>query len=287
MITVEAAYDRCEEITKHEAKNFAYGIRLLPPDRRRAMAALYALARRVDDIGDGDAAVEEKLVALAGVRADLGEVRAGRPPADDPVLVALADASGRYPIPLEAFGELVNGCEMDCRQSTYETFEELVVYCRFVAGSIGRLSLGVFGTAEGTDPERAAYLADQLGVALQVTNILRDVLEDRTTMGRVYIPRADLELCGCSPDATGPREEMATLVRLEAARAREFYEEGLGLLEVLDHRSRACVAAMAGIYRRLLSRIEADPSAVLVRRVSLPTWEKAWVAARSLAGAGV
>lgn len=106
-------------------------------------------------------------------------------------------------------------------------------------------------------------------------------------MGRVYLPQADLAECGCLPDGTGSVEAMSALIRLEAARAEERFDEGLRLLDLLDHRSRACVAAMAGIYRRLLTRIEADPSAVLVRRVSLPAWEKAWVAARSLAGAGV
>jgi phytoene synthase len=283
---LDTAYDRCEEITRHEAKNFAYGIRLLNPERRRAMAALYALARRVDDIGDGDAPVDDKLVRLAGVRSSLADVAAGRPPGDDPVLVALADAARRYPIPLAAFGELVDGCEMDCRDARYETFDDLVVYCRCVAGSIGRLSLGVFGTADETR-QRAEALADTLGIALQITNILRDVLEDRTTMGRVYLPREDLARYGCEPDGSGSLEAMAELIHHEAARARQHYDEGLALLDLLDHRSRACVAAMAGIYRRLLTRIDADPTAVLVRRVSLPTWEKAWVAARSLAGAGV
>ncbi|MHB8246998.1 MAG: presqualene diphosphate synthase HpnD [Acidimicrobiales bacterium] len=286
MTDLQSAYDRCEEITKHEAKNFAYGIRLLPPDRRRAMAALYALARRIDDIGDGDAPVADKLVALEAVRSSLVSVTADTPDPGDPVLVALADAAQRYPIPVAALGELIDGCEMDCRQVGYESYEDLVVYCRCVAGSIGRLSLGVFGAREG-DHDRAEQLADTLGIALQVTNILRDVLEDRTAMGRVYLPREDLARFGCESDGTGPPEAMSAVIRYEAARAWAAYEEGLQLLDLLDHRSRACVAAMAGIYRRLLKRIEADPSAVLVRRVSLPTWEKAWVAARSLAGAGV
>jgi phytoene synthase len=284
VIALETAYARCEEITRTEAKNFAYGIRLLPPDRRRAMAALYALARRVDDIGDGSAPVPEKLDQLAAVRRSVASVAGGGYDVTDPVLVALADAAKRYPLPLEAFGELIDGCEMDCRQSTYATFDELVVYCRCVAGSIGRLSLGVFGTDRR---EEAEHLSDELGIALQITNILRDVLEDRQTMGRVYLPQDDLAQFGCEPDGTGPVEAMAALIRHEAARARERYAVGLQLLDLLDHRSRACVAAMAGIYRRLLVRIEADPAAVLVRRVSLPTWEKAWVAARSLAGAGV
>jgi phytoene synthase len=283
-VDVEAAYARCEEITGSEARNFAYGIRLLPPAKRQAMSALYAFARRVDDIGDGAAPAGEKLASLAGVRRDLDALAAGQHSGDDPVLVALADALARYPMPLEALGELVTGCEMDCRQQRYESFDDLAVYCRCVAGSIGRLSLGVFGSDR---PEIAPALADTLGIALQITNILRDVVEDRQVMGRVYLPLEDLRRFGCEEDASGPQDRLAELVCFEAGRAKERYAEGLQLLDLLDHRSRACVAAMAGIYRRLLARIERDPLVVLDRRVSLPAWEKAWVAARSLAGAGV
>ena len=147
-----------------------------------------------------------------------------------------------------------------------------------MAGTVGRLSLGVFGA---TDMERAIPLADDLGVALQLTNILRDVEEDRG-MGRVYLPADDLQEFGCAPDASGPRDAMGRLVRFECARARSWYDQGLDLLPLLDRRSRACTAAMAGIYRRLLGRIEADPTAVLDQRLSLPTQEKAWVAVRAI-----
>lgn len=284
MVEVQDAYAACEQITFQKAKNFAYGIRLLPPDRRRALAAIYAMARRIDDIGDSDLAADERYRRLEEVRGALESLRERRPDSADPVLVALGDAAARFPIPVRAFFELVDGCEMDCRQAVYETFDDLVVYCRCVAGSIGRLSLGVFDTR---CREEAEGLADTLGIALQLTNILRDIVEDRTAMGRVYLPRADLVAFGCSGDGTGTREAMSALIRFEATRVRERYSEGLRLLDLLDRRSRACVAAMAGIYWRLLARIEADPPSVLDRRVSLPPWEKAWVAARSLAGAGV
>lgn len=278
---LSAAYSRCEEITRLEAKNFAYGIRLLPGPKRRAMSALYAFARRVDDVGDGPGSSSEKLVALAGIRSQVERLGGGCA-GDDPVLLALEDACERFPIPRGALLELVTGCEMDCRQQDYQTFEDLAVYCRCVAGSIGRLSVGVFGSS---DPGRASELSDTLGVALQVTNILRDVVEDRDVMGRVYLPAEDLARFGCAEDASGPLPALCDLLRFEASRARERYAEGLGLLDLLDRRSRACVGAMAGIYRRVLERIERDPLSVLDRRVSLPTWEKAWVAARSLAGA--
>ena len=278
---IDDAYARCAEITRHEAKNFAYGIRLLPPPKRAAMSAVYALARRIDDIGDGSAAPVEKLAALDAVRRDLDGVRAGRAPDDDPVLLAVADSAVRFAIPLDGFDDLVTGCELDARGAHFATYDELVLYCRFVAGSIGRLSLAVFGT---DDPELARPLADALGVALQLTNILRDVVEDRS-MGRVYLPAEDRARFGVRADVSGPRDAVARLVSFEAQRAATWFEHGLRLLPLLDHRSRACVAAMAGIYRRLLRRIDADPLQVLERRVSLPTREKAWVALRSLAGA--
>jgi phytoene synthase len=277
-----AAYDRCEEITRGEARNFSYGIRLLPPAKRRAMSALYAFARRVDDIGDGGGDPEQKLKALAAVRADIDELEAGIAHPADPVLLALGDTMGRHDVPADALRELVSGCEMDCNAQRYTTFDELAVYCRCVAGSIGRLSLAIFGSADPRGPQ----LADQLGIALQLTNILRDVVEDRDVMGRVYLPAEDLERFGCAPDASGPGAALVDLVRFEAGRARERYDEGLQLLDLLDRRSRACVSAMAGIYRRLLARIERDPLAVLDHRVSLPSWEKMWVATRSLAGVG-
>jgi phytoene synthase len=285
---VDAAYTRCEEITRQEAKNFAYGIRLLPHDKRRAMSAIYALARRIDDIGDGEAAPDVKLAELDEVRHQveaIGRARGGLSTAEsDPVYVALADAAARFAIPLDAFDDLVEGCSADASGARYETYEQLVGYCRKVAGSVGRLSLGVFGVLPGTDRTRAVALADDLGVALQLTNILRDIVEDRG-MGRVYLPAEDLARFGCAPDVSGPRDAVAALVDFEAGRAREWFGRGLELLPMLDRRSRACVGAMAGIYRRLLVRIDGDPAAVLDGRMSLPTWEKALVAARSLAGA--
>ncbi len=274
-VSIETAYARCEEITRREAKNFSYGIRLLPTPKRQAMSALYALARRIDDIGDGDAPADEKLAALDDVRAAID----GPPPSDDPVLVGVADAARRFPIPLAAFGELIDGCVLDARGTSYATFDETVAYCRCVAGSIGRLSLGVFGSS---DPD-APQLADTLGIGLQLTNILRDIATDRDDLGRVYLPAEDLERFGCARDLSGPVDAIAALVAFEAQRAEAYFDTGLGLLGLLDRRSRACVAAMAGIYHRLLRRIEAAPSAVTTTRVSVPVWEKLAVAGRSLA----
>ncbi len=275
-MNLQAAYDECEAITRREAKNFAYGIRLLRRPERRALSAVYALARRIDDIGDGEGSAEEKLSGLRSVRKDIE----ARGESEDPVLVALRDAAVRYGLPMAAFGELIDGCEMDVHGTHYETIDELVGYCRRVAGTVGRLSLAVFGSSER---EGAVALADDLGVALQLTNILRDVVEDRSN-GRVYLPAEDARSVGCPPDLSGPPEAIASLVAFECERARTWFAQGLQLLPLLDRRSRACVGAMAGIYRRLLDRIEADPISVTAGRVSLPGSEKALVALRALAG---
>ena len=277
-MNTDLAYDFCEAVTRHEAKNFAYGIRLLRKPERRALSAVYALARRIDDVGDGAAAPAEKLSGLQAIRKSIDAID---PQSMDPVLVAIADAERRYRLPMSCFGEIIDGCEMDVLGTSYETIEDLVGYCRKVAGSVGRLSLAVFGSAS---PDRAVPLADSLGVALQLTNILRDVVEDRS-FGRVYLPSSDAESVGCAPDLEGPAADVARLVALECGRADRWFAEGLQLLPLLDSRSRACVGAMAGIYRRLLVRIKAEPIAVTRGRMSLPTWEKALVAARSLAGA--
>ncbi len=299
MISAETAYRRCEQITWTEARNFAYGIRLLPPPKRRAMSALYALARRIDDVGDGDWSRDRKLVALDDLHTAIGALETGdlADPAD-PVLVAMADAASHYPIPVAALHEIVEGCELDVRGETYATMDDTVRYCRLVAGSVGRLSLGVFGTrsARGAIPGASESngdpagplrsvedLADDLGVALQLTNMLRDIVEDHR-MGRIYLPEQERDRFGITPGQWAPPDQVAALVQFVAGQAVMWFERGLVLLDHLDYRSRACTAAMAGIYRRLLGRILAQPASPLNGRVSLPAWEKALVAARSLSG---
>jgi len=288
-ITVDDAYRECERITRTEARNFAWGIRLLPPPKRTALSAVYALARRIDDIGDGTLPIERKVALLAEARA---AAAAPDDHPDDPVLVALADAAARLPLPLDAFGELVDGCEMDVTGRAYADLDELVGYCRCVAGSIGRLSLGVFAPhLTPGEAARAGELADALGVALQLTNILRDIREDLGN-GRVYLPAKDLELFGVRletlPDGSlDPCDgALAELVRFEAARAWGWYDRGLQLLGMLDRRSAACCAAMAGIYRELLERIAADPRQVMLARMSLPASVKLRVAAGALTRPG-
>jgi len=268
-------------VTRASATSFYHGMRLLPVPRRQAMYAIYAFARRIDDIADGSLPRADKLAVLELARADVAALASGG--GDDPVLVALADACTRYPLSHDALSELIEGAAMDITGQEYETFDDLVVYCRRVGGTIGRLSLGVFGaTDKGSG---AMALADDLGVAFQLTNILRDVQEDLAA-GRIYLPQEDLDAYECRVSMEGVSGDFAGLVRFEAARAESWYERGLGLVPLLDRPSASCVTAMAGIYRRLLRRIEREPESVLAGRLSLSGWEKGWVAARSLVGAG-
>lgn len=285
MSTIEQAYATCERITRTEAGNFYYGIRLLPTAKRSALCAVYALARRIDDIGDGDLPAGEKEQALAEVRKDLGRLA----DSTDPVLVAVADAARRFPVPLIAFEELIDGVQLDLSDVRVADFDELVVYCRHVAGSVGRLCLSVFGTTTA-DP-RTALFADQLGIALQQTNILRDIREDLGN-GRVYLPRDELDRFGVElrVDSTGalddPAGRLAGYIRFAAGRAGDWYSLGLRLVPYLDWRSAACCRAMAGIYHHLLGRIAANPAVVYDRRLSLSIAEKARVAVTAFAEVG-
>jgi len=293
------AYAHCEVVTRQQAANFFYGIRLLPRERRRAICAVYAFARRIDDIGDGTLERDRKLALLdaeSRALASLGQ-REGAGAVADLELLALADASRRFPLPDGALAELIEGVRMDVVGTSYETFDELVLYCRRVAGGIGRVCLAIFGVRDRVAAEQAGAerLADELGVAMQLTNILRDVREDAEN-GRVYLPAEDLRRFGLLAEgrpasavellAALERPEVADLMRFEANRARTWFGRGIALTGLLDWRSAASVLAMAGIYRRLLERIQAQPQVAVRGRMSLPAREKAWVAVRGMLGVG-
>lgn len=286
-----AAYTVCERITAVQARNFSWGIRLLPAPRRRALSAVYALARRIDDIGDSTAPAQDRERGLLAVRADVAAIRGGDPTgahAEDPVLLAVADAAAVFALPLEEFEILVDGCLADVHGTRYATFEDLGGYCRQVAGSIGRLSVAVFGAGNSSPAGPVEPLADALGTALQLTNIIRDVREDARD-GRVYLPVEDLHRFGCTLALDGAGEladdpdDLTALVEYEAARAAEWFDVGLRLLPLLDRRSRACCAAMAGIYRELLSLMVRRPRAVLSGRSAVSDRRKVVVAVGSLA----
>ena len=244
-MTVEQAYAEVERITRARARNFAYGIMVLPKAKRRAIAAIYAFAREVDDVADGSLPDVEKRARLEALRAGLDDGDATA------TFVALADARGRYPIPDDALHDLVDGGLQDTEQRRYATFDELVDYCRRVAGAVGRACVPVYGSDE-------FGRAETLGIALQLINIVRDVAED-WRLGRVYIPQDELSSFGVSEDdiAHGRcTSAWQALMAFQAARAGVYLEDGLELLDFLDSRSAACVATFAGLYRATLDRIE-------------------------------
>ncbi len=276
-MTTAEAYDHCRQVVRASATSFAAGMKLLPPGRRDALFAVYALARRIDDVADGDLPADAKLAELAAIREALAAIERS----DDPVMVALADGASRYPIPLDAFGDLLEGAELDTRGATYETWAQTEHYCRCVAGSIGRLALGVFETF---DRARATVLADDLGVALQLGNIVRDLTED-IPLGRSYLPREDLDRFGCAVVDGRLEGPVELLVAFEAQRGLEWLDHGLALLPLLDRRSAICVAALSSPYGRLLRRMVARPEQVLLGRPRLGKVEKGLVLARSMIGA--
>ena len=266
-MSVDAAYAEVQRVTRERAKNFAYGIMVLPREKRRAIAAIYAFAREVDDAADGDLPVEEKRARLEALRAALDAEPQGA------MSIALHDACSRYAIPQEALLALVDGGLQDLEQTRYATFDELRGYCEKVAGAVGVACIAVYGS---DDVERAMTL----GIALQLINIMRDVGED-LTLGRVYLPQDELERFGIDKvGSVTPAWE--SLMTFQAQRARAHLHEGLRLLDSLDRRSALCVSTFAGIYSGQLDRIEANGFDVFGPSCSLSTKEKLAVVARGL-----
>ncbi|HET7571142.1 MAG TPA: phytoene/squalene synthase family protein [Gaiellaceae bacterium] len=269
---VEQAYAEVERVTRREAKNFAYGIMVLPRPKRRAIAAIYAFARRVDDVADGDLPLAEKRERLEQLRAALAD-----PAPAEPMLVALADARARYAIPDDALSALVDGGLQDTVQARYADFDDLRGYCDKVAGAVGLACLPVYGS---DDTERARTL----GLALQLINIVRDVRED-WELDRVYLPQDELAAHGVSEDDIAQHRltpEWRSLVAFQAARARAHLAEGLRLLDSLDRRSALCVGTFAGLYRATLDRIEANGYDVFGPKTRLSAPAKLAVVARGL-----
>ena len=265
-MSVQEAYAEVGRITRREAKNFAYGIMVLPRAKRQAIAAIYAFARRVDDVADGELPAEEKRAGLEELRVALGE------DSSDPVFVALRDARERFGIPREPLEALIDGGLQDLGQTTYGDFADLRGYCEKVAGAVGLACVPVYGS---DDKEHAMTL----GIALQLINIIRDVDEDRR-LGRVYLPQDELAAFGVEELAPSP--EFRELMAFQAARARTHLAEGLELLDSLDRRSALCVGTFAGLYRETLDRIEANGFDVFGEKTRLSTPRKLAVVAKEL-----
>ncbi|MEX0683130.1 MAG: presqualene diphosphate synthase HpnD [Dehalococcoidia bacterium] len=276
---LDAAYEHCREVTRAEAANFYYGFLLLPHSRRRAIFSAYAFARECDDIVDGDLPRDEAERSLAGIEDALKRCLAGDP--DGPVFEALAETMRRHQVPAQHFFDLIDGMRMDLTVRRYETFDDLREYCYRVASTVGLICVEIFGYEGG---ERAREYAADLGIALQLTNILRDIAEDGAR-GRVYLPQDELEWFGY-PEAdllagrTSPG--FRRMIAFQTHRAREYYASGRRLLPLLPVRARACVSVMSSIYSSILDEIERSPGVVFRRRVGPSTGQKLVLAGREL-----
>ena len=271
-------YERCAEITRRSSSNFYYAFMLLAPERRQALYAVYAFCRFVDDIAD-DAAVRDPAVMLARWREELDRVYGGEP--TRPVSRALADAARRFTIPREYFEEVIAGVEMDLTRKRYRTFDELRLYCYRVASAVGLICIEVFGY---TNPAARVY-AEKLGIAFQLTNILRDVSED-ASRGRIYLPLEDLEAMGVTEEEILNRVYSSNFVRLmefEAKRARNFYREAEAAMPPEDRSTLRTAEAMRMIYGALLARIVRSNYRVLDRRLSLSAPRKLYLVGRAWA----
>ncbi|MBT9583562.1 phytoene/squalene synthase family protein [bacterium] len=275
---LDASYRYCEKITKERAKNFFYGIRLLPPEKRRSMCAMYAFFRYCDDVSDGD---------VAGSKADLlRQWRAsieGNDPGNSQILPAFYDAKTKHAIPSQYFHSMIDGVETDLCKSRYANFEELYRYCYCVASTVGLVCVYVYGFDQS--PE-ALQMAEWRGIAFQLTNILRDVSED-LSLGRVYLPQDELIQHGLSEqDLICGREASALrdFLSFQVARAQDFYSRSSGLEARVDSGSRSSLQAMTSIYQALLQKVSKMGVTVLKKRARLSTVEKLRLAGKTLLG---
>lgn len=271
-------YDRCAEVTRRASSNFYYAFMLLPAERRRALYAVYAFCRFVDDIAD-DESVAEPAELLRRWRDELERAYGGNPARA--VSRALADASRRFNIPRRHFEEVIAGVEMDLARKRYETFQELRLYCYRVASAVGLICIEIFGY---TNPAACQY-AERLGIAFQLTNIIRDVSED-AARGRIYLPLEDLARFGVTEaDILGGtyNTNFVQLMEFEASRAREFYREAEQALPPEDRSTLLTAEAMRLIYGTLLARIERSQFRVLDRRHSLSAPTKLYLVGRAWA----
>jgi len=276
---LEADYARCAEVTRRASSNFYYAFMLLPVERRRALYAVYAFCRFVDDIADDDS-VREPAAMLARWREELDSVYAGA--ATRPISRALADNVYRFNIPRRYFEEVIDGVEMDLTRQRYQTFADLELYCRRVASAVGLICIEIFGYG---NPATRVY-AERLGLAFQLTNIIRDVRED-ATRGRIYLPLEDLARFEVSQEeilAGVYSTRFRALMEFEAQRARAFYREAQEALASEDRSAMLAAEGMRLIYAALLERIVRSDYRVFDQRLRLSTPRKLYLVGRAWAG---
>ena len=277
MTSLQLGYRESQAITRSEAKNFYYAFLTLPQARRSAIYVVYAFCRHCDDAVDTAGSHHDKLAALASLRFNLGEAYSQR--TSNPLFEALADVAFRYDIPEEYFEDVIRGVEADLTKASYKDFEELRGYCYQVASVVGLICLQIFGYQDA----KAKDYAIDLGLAMQLTNILRDVRED-LEMGRVYLPQDELSRFGYSEAELRDyaiNDAFVALMRFQAERARRYFDSGFQLLPYLSPRSRSCPAVLGRIYSKVLQRIEASGYDVFRERISLSKGEKLRVTAQT------
>ena len=265
------AYEECKQVTRREARNFYFAFLTLPARQREAIYVAYTFCRYCDDSVDAEGTTEEKMARIANLRHMLEESYQGR--SKEPVFIALADVAARYAIPQDYFQEVLNGVESDLVKTRYANFEELRAYCYQVASVIGLICIRIFGTRGENEAQTGAI---DLGLAMQLTNICRDIRED-WEFGRVYLPQDEMERFGVTETdlANGVvNEPFANLLRFQIQRAREYFASGRRLLPYLPRRSRACPAALGFIYGGVLDRIESAGFDVYSERIGLSSRSK-------------
>lgn len=293
---IEAAYAECRAIAKREAKNFYYSFVALPEPKRNAMCAIYAFMRRADDISDDE--TKSHLDRRAELTRWISDWRDGH--SDDPVFIAVRDAQRRFSIPDQLLEQLVQGTAMDLDSAeshhsgegqldTFANFQDLYRYCYYVASVVGLVCIRIFGYSSTA----AEKLAEETGIAFQLTNILRDVRED-AERNRVYVPvdalasagSSAVELAAVRRDEDLSEAQRRVLAGL-ARRARAYYQSADRLLPLIDADSRPALRVLVEIYSRLLDRIESQHFAVFSRRIQVPTWEKLLILSRGLFAVGM
>ena len=278
--SLESAYETCRNITRREAKNFYYAFLTLPAAKRRAIYAAYAFCRHCDDSVDEKISIDSKLEALSELKTNLDLTYSGG--ASSPVYVALAAVARNYDIPQEYFQEIILGVKSDLVKNRFENFEELKGYCYRVASVVGLICLQIFGYK---DEDAKGYAVD-LGLAMQLTNIIRDIQED-LDMGRIYLPQDELIQFGYTEEdlRNGVRNDaFLKLMQFQSQRAREYFDQGIKLLPYLSRRSRTCPAVLGALYSKVLDRIEASNFDIFESRIALNKAEKLAITAKTWLG---
>ncbi len=267
---IDRAYDHCQRVAKEHAKNFYYAFRTLPMAKRRAIYAVYAFCRYCDDVADDDhLPLDEKRRLLAEIRVSLHDAARD---AEDPVFVALENTTRAFGIPRHYYEDVIRGVESDLVVTRFQSFDELRDYCYLVASAVGLICIEAVGYE---DPAAREYAVD-LGIAMQLTNVMRDVKEDMDR-GRIYLPLDDIRSFGYSEqDLMDGRnnESFRRLMAFQAERARSYFDSGARLFPLLSRESRACATVLHQLYSRILDRMESSGYDVFERRIGLSTSEK-------------